>query len=200
MRIFLILSLMVLTLFAGNFEYKSGVHKYNDKIGKTNVAGYINRITSSIAEQLSQNKNFYEIKDTPLAILSIVDMNNFKRTAPITKKISENLIHEMHVRGYKVVDYKAMSDIEIDESGDYLFSRAIKDLKKQRAISYALSGTYSEYREGMVVNCRIIDIKSSVVLSTAQVFIPKRILKKNKKKKVSSWYLDKNHRTNIKGK
>lgn len=200
MKNFLILCIFVVGLSAGNFEYKSSVQTYNDAIGKTNVAGYINRITSSIAEQLSQNKNFYDIKETPLAIMSIVDMNDFKKTSPITKKLSENLIHEMHVRGYKVVDYKAMSNIEIDESGDYLFSRAIKDLKNQRLISYALSGTYSEYREGMVINCRIIDIESSIVLSTAQVFIPKRILKKNKKKSVNSWYAKKDRNTEIKGK
>ncbi len=200
MRVFIISLVSIVCLYAGNFDYKSSIQRYDDRVGKTNVAGYINRITSSIAEQLSQNKNFYDIKETPLAILSIVDMNDFKKTSPITKKISENLIHEMHVRGYKVVDYKAMSNIEIDESGDYLFSRAIKDLKNQRVISYALAGTYSEYREGMVVNCRIIDIKSSIVLSTAQVFIPKRILKKNKRKNIASWHLEKDHNTVIKGK
>ena len=173
----LILSFMTSVVVAGDFRYASDVRRYHDNVGRVNVAGYVNRITSSIAEQLGQNKDFGNLQETPIAILSIVNMNDFKKTSPITKRISENLIHEMHVRGYKVVDYKAMSQIEIDENGDYVFSRAIKDLKNQRAITYALSGTYSNYKDGMAINCRIIDIQTSLVLSTAQVFVPRAVLK-----------------------
>jgi len=188
MRVLFIVSITVFSLWAANFEYRSNAYTYKDNVGKINVAGYVNRITSYIADQLSQNKNFKDIKNHPLAIMSIVDMNDFKKTSLITKKVSENLIHEMHVRGYKVVDYKAMSSIEVDSDGDYLFSRAIKDIKNQK-LSYALSGTYAEYNGGLVVNCRIIDIKSSTVLSTAQVFIPKKIIKKdNKTNKKTTWY------------
>ena len=170
-------SLFTSLVYAGDFAYDSNVKAYNDNVGKVNVAGYVNRIASSISEQLGQNKNFDNLSDTPIAIMSIVDMNDFKKTSPIAKRISENLIHEMHVRGYKVVDYKAMSKIEIDSNGDYVFSRALKDLQNQRTIVYALSGTYTNYKDGMAINVRIIDIKTSIVLSTAQVFVPKKVIK-----------------------
>ena len=185
----LVLSFMVSVVVAGDFRYASDVKRYQDNVGKVNVAGYVNRIASSIAEQLGQNKDFANLQETPIAILSIVDMNDFKKTSPIAKRISENLIHEMHVRGYKVVDYKAMSQIEIDQNGDYVFSRAIKDLKNQRMITYALSGTYANYKDGMAINCRIIDIKTSLVLSTAQVFVPRKVLKSiDKMYKKNSWF------------
>lgn len=174
----LFLSLFIASLvYGGDFSYASKVKTYKDNVGKVNVAGYVNRIASSIAEQLGQNKNFDNFEGTPIAIMSIVDMNNFKKTSPVAKRISENLIHEMHVRGYKVVDYKAMCKIEIDTNGDYVFSRAIKDLQNQRTIAYALSGTYTNYKDGMAINVRILDIKTSIVLSTAQVFVPKKVLK-----------------------
>ena len=174
----LLLSLFITSLvYGGDFSYQSKVKTYQDNVGKVNVAGYVNRIASSIAEQLGQNKNFDNFENTPIAIMSIVDMNDFKKTTPVAKRISENLIHELHVRGYKVVDYKAMSKIEIDANGDYVFSRAIKDLQNQRTIVYALSGTYTNYKDGMAVNVRVLDIKTSIVLSTAQVFVPKKVLK-----------------------
>ena len=174
----LLLSLFITSLvYGGDFSYQSKVKTYQDNVGKVNVAGYVNRIASSIAEQLGQNKNFDNFENTPIAIMSIVDMNDFKKTTPVAKRISENLIHELHVRGYKVVDYKAMSQIEIDTNGDYVFSRAIKDLQNQRTIVYALSGTYTNYKDGMAVNVRVLDIKTSIVLSTAQVFVPKKVLK-----------------------
>lgn len=191
MKELLFIAFMFLTnsIFAESFQYESTAHRYIDNVGKINVAGYVNRISSAIAEQLNQNKNFTNLELTPIAVLSIVNINDFKQTSSATKRISENLIHEMHVRGYKVIDYKAMSKIEIDKNGDYLFSRAIKDLQNQRYIAYALSGTYSYYHDGMSINCRIIDIKSSAVISTAQVFVPRRVLKSiNKLCDESLWY------------
>lgn len=186
-------SFLASLLNGGDFSYVNNVKTYQSNVGRVNVAGYVNIIASSIAEQLGQNKNFDNFEDTPIAIMSIVDMNNFKKTSPIAKRISENLIHEMHVRGYKVIDYKAMCTIEIDKNGDYLFSRAIKDLQNQRTITYALSGTYTNYKDGMAVNIRIIDIKSSIVLSTAQVFVPKKVLKSvNKIYTKSTWFSSSN--------
>ena len=162
-------------------------HKEN--IQRVNVAGYLNTIASSIAEQLGQNKDFTKMQETPMAILSIVDMNDFKKTSPAAKRISENLIHEMQVRGYKVIDYKAMNQIEIDKNGEYVFSRAMKDLKNQRVATCALSGTYAKYKDGMVINCRIIDIKTSIVLSTAQVFVPRKVLRKIERvHKKNTWF------------
>ena len=182
-------TLLASLVYGGDFSYKSNVKTYKDNVGKVNVAGYVNRIASSIAEQLGQNKNFDNFENTPIAIMSIVDMNDFKKTTPVAKRISENLIHELHVRGYKVVDYKAMSQIEVDANGDYVFSRAIKDLQNQRTIVYALSGTYTNYKDGMAINVRIIDIKTSIVLSTAQVFVPKKVLKSiNKMYTKSTWF------------
>jgi TolB-like protein len=174
----LLISLFIVSIsFGGDFSYQSNVKTYKDNVGRVNVAGYVNRIASSIAQQLGQNKNFDNFEDTPIAIMSVVDMNDFKKTSPIVKRISENLIHEMHVRGYKVVDYKAMCKIDIDVNGDYVFSRAMEDLQNQRTIIYALTGTYSNYKDGMAINIRIIDIKTNIVLSTAQVFVPKKVLK-----------------------
>ena len=186
---FILLIFLASLVYSGDFSYQNNVKTYNDNVGRVNVAGYVNRIASSIAEQLGQNKNFDNIEDTPIAIMSIVDMNDFKKTSPIAKRISENLIHEMHVRGYKVIDYKAMCKIEIDKNGDYVFSRAIADLQNQRTIVYALSGTYTNYKDGMAINIRIIDIKTSVVLSTAQVFVPKKVLKSiNRMYTKNTWF------------
>lgn len=194
----LLLSLFITSLvYGGDFSYASKVKTYQDNVGKVNVAGYVNRIASSIAEQLGQNKNFDNFENTPIAIMSIVDMNDFKKTTPVARRISENLIHELHVRGYKVVDYKAMSQIEIDTNGDYVFSRAIKDLQNQRTIVYALSGTYTNYKDGMAVNVRVLDIKTSIVLSTAQVFVPKKVLKSiDKLYTKNTWFT--NHNTEAK--
>ncbi len=161
---------------------------YNDSM-QNNVSKHLKDIAHHIAKQLDKSKNSDYIKTRTLAILSIVDIEDYKRTSDLGKRISENLIYEMQISGYKVLDYKATNSITIDDKGEYLFSRAIKDLKKQRKVTYALSGTYTRYRDSLSINCRIIDITTSIVVATANLSIPKNILRKiDKKKSRNDWY------------
>jgi len=161
---------------------------YNDSM-QNNVSKHLKDIAHHIAKQLDKSENSDYIKTRTLAILSIVDIEDYKRTSDLGKRISENLIYEMQISGYKVLDYKATNSITIDDKGEYLFSRAIKDLKKQRKVTYALSGTYTRYRDSLSINCRIIDITTSIVVATANLSIPKNILRKiDKKKSRNDWY------------
>jgi TolB-like protein len=144
----------------------SGESNYND-------AGKVNRLVSHISDQLTMNKNFINIKSPIIAITTFVCLDNFKITTRLSNILSENLIHEMQVRGYQVIDFKMMKSIKINKDGDFLFSRNIEKLRKNLNINYALTGTYTEYKDGTVVNARIINLKTHIVLSTAQVFIPK---------------------------
>ena len=151
--------------------------------GQDTASQYIEAIANSIALKLSNNRNSNIIKSKTLVILSIVDINNYKKTSQLGRRLSEELIHTMELHGYKILDYKATGAITIDKNGEYLFSRAINDLKKQRRITYALSGTYTRYADSLSINCRIIDIKTSIVVSTAKLSIPRTILRRIEKKR-----------------
>jgi len=141
-------------------------------------ASTINRLVSSLSSQLTQNKNFVNINDSAIAITSFVCLDNLKATSRLSNILSESLIHEMQVRGYKVIDFKTMDKIKIDSRGDFLFSRDITKLRNELNIDYALTGTYVKYRKGTVINARIIDLKTHVVLSSAQDLIPTRVVKR----------------------
>jgi len=141
-------------------------------------AGKVNQLVSTLSDQLTLNKNFSDINDPVIAITSFVCLENFKATTRLSNILSENLIHEMQVRGYKVIDFKMMEKIKIDKDGDFLFSRDVEKLRKTLNINYALTGTYTEYKDGTVINARIINLKTHIVLSTGQVFIPKQTLKR----------------------
>jgi TolB-like protein len=140
-------------------------------------AGTINKLVAAISSQLTQNKNFDNIQDPTIAITSFVCLDNFQPTTRLSNILSEGLLHEMQVRGYKIIDFKTMDNIKIDSKGDFLFSRNISKLRKTLNIDYALTGTYVKYRSGTVVNARIIDLKTHVILSSAQIFVPKQVMK-----------------------
>jgi len=180
--------IVLIMLFTLSTLLGESLNTYNATM-QNNVSKYYKDISHSIAIQLERSPNAPYIKTKTLAILSIVDIENFKNASDLGKRISENLIYEMQTYGYKVLDYKATNAITIDNNGEYLFSRALKDLKKQRKVTYALSGTYTRYRDSLSINCRIIDITTSIVVATANLSIPKRILRKlEKKQKKNDWY------------
>ena len=174
--------LSISTLYGKNLDY------YDGEI-QNNVSQYLKDISYRLAKQLDTNKDSDSIKTKTLAILSIVDFEDYKKTSNFAKRISENLIYEMQTFGYRVLDYKATNSIVIDNKGEYLFSRAIKDLKQQRKVTYALSGTYTRYKDSLSINCRIINITTSIVVATANLSIPRHIVRKiDRKKSNDGWF------------
>jgi TolB-like protein len=137
-----------------------------------NRAGEFNLFVGSLADQLSQNKDIYNYRNTPIALTSFVELNDFRKCDTISNLLTDSLIHEMQIRGFRVIDYKTMPNIVIKEDGDYSFSRDVKELKKRHDISAVLSGTYIKTRDGVIFNARIVEIKSNIVLSSGQIFIP----------------------------
>jgi len=152
----------------------------------SNQPAVINQLVSALADQLTQNKNFKDISKSAIAITSFVSLDNLSKTSRLGNILSENLIHEMQVRGYKIIDFKMMENIVVDKKGDFLFSRDISKLRKSLNVDYALTGTYIEYKTGTVINARIVDLRTHIILSSAQILVPKKLVKRatNKEHKI----------------
>lgn len=178
MKKILISTLLVAELLTSSVyatDYSDSVYVYQNN---QNAAGYLNQVSASIADQLGQNKDFADLKNTPIAVMSIVNLENFNEITKTTNIVTEDLIHEMQIRGYKVIDYKTMPTIKIGSNGgDYIFSRDLSELHTKQNIDYALAGTYSFYKGGLTLNLRIVSLQDNVVLSSAQVFIPKNVIR-----------------------
>ena len=116
-------------------------------------AQILNDISETIAQQLYVNSDFRNIGDVKLKILPMKNLHDNSLTSVATIKINENLIHDLFVRGYKIV--------KNDMKDDYCL----------------LISTFTNFKEGMLINSRIVEVKTSLVHSTAKVFIPKKELK-----------------------
>ena len=169
------LAIITIVLLQANVSANNEVRYINSS---STDAGTMNQLMSALSTQLTTNKNFPDVQSSAIAITSFVSLDDLQSTSRLSNLISENLIHEMQVRGYKVIDFKTMDTIKINATGDFLFSRDIAKLRKSLNIDYALTGTYVKYRSGTVVNARIICLKTHVVLSSAQILIPRRVVKR----------------------
>ena len=164
----IILSLVLIyaiSLSADNYTYNYSNSGYNS-------ASRISKIVDFIALQLSQNKDLEDLEKSPMAITSFVNLEDFKQTNKFGNIIAENLTHDLYVRGFNVIDFKVMPQIEINKNGDYIFSRKPGELSVGNVdIKYLVSGTWSYYSDGISLNIRIIDILTHSIVSSAKAFV-----------------------------
>lgn len=109
---------------------------------------------------------------TPIAVTSFVDLQNMDTTNWLGNSVSESFIHQLQQRGFKVVDFKTTGSIQVTQQGDFAFSRDWKDLAKEQDIQYVLTGTMLRQEGGVLVNARVVGMKTRVVVATAQGFLP----------------------------
>lgn len=141
-------------------------------------SGNLNKLATFLAEQITHNRDLINLKESRVAVTSFVGLENLRETNKIGLSLAELMMHKLQLSGFKVVDYKTMSSIVVSPSGDYVFSRNPSDLQNEFNIHYFLTGTLTKTLEGIVVNARLIDAKTSLVASSAQVFIPARDARK----------------------
>ena len=117
------------------------------------VSSYVSVISKRIASQFDKNMMAYKRVKLFIQIKPIVNLYDPKKISIATQKITENLLHEMFVKGFKMLDSHAEN------------------------ANCEMLGTYTNYKDGMLINARVVDKKSREVYTSAQVFVTKRELK-----------------------
>ena len=131
----------------------------------------LTEVVSKMADQLLYNfpKRYY---NEAIALTSMVDLNDLKVTNWLGQTISEQFIHELHIRKLHVIDFKLTGNIQLTAQGEFALTRDWKRLNKNVEVQRILTGTMSRNEEGMIVNVRIVNVDSNKVESTSSAFIP----------------------------
>ncbi len=132
---------------------------------KKAVATYVTVISQKIAKQFSANIAPYKKATLLLELQAIVNLYDPKKSSIATQKIAQNLLHALFVEGFKVLDGKS-----------------------QKA-NCEMVATYINYKNGMLINARIVDKKTREIYTSAQVFVTRKELKSiNKIYNKYSWF------------
>ncbi|KLV05898.1 membrane protein [Photobacterium aquae] len=131
----------------------------------------IDYFIEGMTEQLVASNQYLTAK-TPLAVTSFVDLQNMDETNWLGNTVTEGFMYQMQQRGYTVVDYKATGAIKVTSEGDFSITRNWRELAGEQSIDYVLTGTMLRQGAGVLVNARIIGMRSKVVIATAQGFLP----------------------------
>lgn len=131
-------------------------------------------IVSKMAYQLLYNfpRKYY---NETIALTSMVDLNDLKETNWLGQTISEQFIHELHIRKLPVIDFKLTGNIQVTDKGEFALTRDWQKLNKNVNVQRILTGTMSRNEEGIMINVRIVNANSNIVESTSSAFIPHNI-------------------------
>lgn len=109
---------------------------------------------------------------TPIAVTSFVDLQNMDTTSWLGNSVSEAFIFQLQQRGFKIVDFKTTGSIRVTQQGDFALSRDWQDLAQEQQVTYVLTGTMLRQEGGVLVNARVVAMRSRIVVATAQGFLP----------------------------
>lgn len=143
--------------------------------------------TIDIAQQLFQSANNLRPEGT-IAVGSFTMVDTLKqpmsKTSPTYMyglQIAESLATVSVQLGLSVVEFKALPAIQITESHDLMLSRNLSLIKAKQGIDYFLTGTLVEQEEGLVVNARLIEVGTNIVIAAATEQIPSDLIWQKRK-------------------
>jgi TolB-like protein len=155
------------------FSKKPEVY-YSTTEGRT-AAAQLNELSRFLMDQLVQNRNIKNVQDSRVAVTSFVLLDDLNKSNKFGVLLGEHMMHQLHVRGFKVIDFKSMGAIEIGSASDHVMTRDVSKLKTELNIHYALAGTVSTQGSGYVVNARLIDLTDQTIVATAQGLVSHRV-------------------------
>lgn len=180
MKKVLLSSALAISMLATSVSAEDVVSRYKEKlvekiplriIKSESSVGQINANIIFLADQLERNVDA-KMMSQPVVITSFVNLDSMKNTSGLGRLISENLIHELQIRKWRVADVRLSKNILINELGEFSISRDVKKIRDQYRLGSIVTGTYTIVSNSVVVNARVINIETGLVLSTAQIAIP----------------------------
>ena len=130
---------------------------------------------ADLAFQLLQSMQ-YMLPEQPVAISTFVEFDQqLSNTTAVGNQLAEHMYYQMQRLGIPVADIKLSRQIRVTPAGDLVFSRgSYLDTKQQ--VNYVLAGTILRDSAGLVVNARVMHIRTKAVIGSAQLHIPDFVL------------------------
>jgi hypothetical protein len=138
----------------------------------------------TMLSELSQEvagKIFYELKEegqnnlaSRVAVVAAVPLSDLKRETEFGRIIAEYYLTDLADRGIQVTELRMGSDINIlPQTGEFLLSRNIGEIANNTpALDYVVVSTFSNTRKTLILQGRLISLKSGLVKTSWRYNLP----------------------------
>ena len=124
--------------------------------------------TSFLADQID---TFYRGTDPgPIGITTFVNLDDLYSTSSFGRMVAEQLMSELAMKGYDIVELRHSDALQfLSSAGEFALSRQVSAVRPERNLGGVIVGTYVASPERVYLNARLLDPRSSVVLSAGSV-------------------------------
>lgn len=134
-------------------------------------SGAFNANIIFIADQLDRNRDD-DARSKPILVTSFSNLDNLSETTSFGRLVAEQLMHELLVRGWKVVDLRLTKSVIVNQTGEFSLSRDLGRIRESFPVGNVLVGTYSRTTDGVLISARVIDVMTGHVQTSAQSRAP----------------------------
>lgn len=144
-----------------------------ESIGRQNTAfDPVSEAVATMVVQLAHGLNNNRIQRFPMAISPFVNLERAteRYSGRVGERLAESFIFQMQQGGFNMLDYRAVSLLTTLK--DPITRQNMSTLRNRNRVYFLLTGTYSRYPDGIVVNARVLDTTTRQVVASAQTHIP----------------------------
>ena len=103
-----------------------------------------------------------------LIFTTLVNLDDLHQTSKFGRTLSESLATQLFQHGYGVVELRKTASIMVlDKTGEMVLSRDTVRLAGQYEANALVAGTYSLTPKTVIINVKMLDVRSQEVLSVA---------------------------------
>jgi TolB-like protein len=155
-----------------NIEMKPHPSLFNTDLHFNRLAEY----TEQMAADLQRDVQGMQV-DQLIVVASFVHLDSsLQNTDSLGIQLAESFINELQQIGLPVADHKLMGVLDVNDKGDFAFSRDMGQFYNNVNIGYVLTGTMLKNSRGLVVNARIINFKTNAVVASSSKFLPNKVI------------------------
>jgi TolB-like protein len=115
-----------------------------------------------------------------MVVGTIGNINNVESSSTLGRTITEQVSARLAERGYNIAEMKMRQGINIQEGGfdssapgEYLLSSDVRNNSGEHKAAAAVTGTYSIADSVVLVNLRLLDVRTGNIITAYDYTLPK---------------------------
>lgn len=121
------------------------------------------------ASQMSWFERMNSVTNKTLVFTSLVDVNNLKQSSNFGRLYTDLMISQLEQEGWKIIDYRGEEIVSRSGLGEFYLNRSkLKSIPKDASV---FVGTYGKYKNGLLLNLRILRMSDNRVLTTSSILL-----------------------------
>ncbi|CUS47712.1 MAG: NHR1 homology to TAF [Idiomarinaceae bacterium HL-53] len=112
-----------------------------------------------------------------VAVTSFVPADSLRHNsndtyADLARQLQEGLMASARPYNIGFLEYRLTEALQLTDHQELMLSRDTERLKENYLIDWVVVGTYSEVDNGLLVNTRLVNARSALVISSSTVLVP----------------------------